>query len=84
MDVRQSGDPLNDPAKEPAALRSLLGRTNRDWWPNQLSLEILHQHGLSGNPMGDAFLPGRYAVHVAFTGFDQGSVAAMLPIEIIP
>ncbi|MDO8409577.1 MAG: catalase/peroxidase HPI [Phenylobacterium sp.] len=41
--------------KQPAALRSLLGRTNRDWWPNQLSLEILHQQGLHGDPMGDDF-----------------------------
>ncbi|GAA4815160.1 catalase/peroxidase HPI [Sphingosinicella ginsenosidimutans] len=54
MDAK-TGDPLNDPSKARAALRSLLGRTNRDWWPNQLSLEILHQHGLHGNPMGDDF-----------------------------
>jgi len=54
MDAKTSG-PLSDPAKEPAALRSLLGRGNRDWWPNQLSLEILHQHGLHGDPMGDGF-----------------------------
>ena len=47
--------PLSNPMKEPAALRTLLGRTNRDWWPNQLSLEILHQHGVSGDPMGDDF-----------------------------
>ena len=47
--------PLHDPRKEPAALRSLLGRTNRDWWPNQLSLDILHQHGRHGDPMGDDF-----------------------------
>jgi catalase-peroxidase len=33
----------------------LLGRTNRDWWPNHLSLDILHQKGISGNPMGDDF-----------------------------
>src|SRR3546814_11609801 len=26
-----------------------------DWWPNQLSLDILHQHGRSGNPLGDDF-----------------------------
>ena len=50
-----AGSPLSDPKKEPAALRSLLGRSNRDWWPNQLSLEILHQHGKSGDPMGDDF-----------------------------
>ncbi|WP_010185582.1 catalase/peroxidase HPI [Sphingomonas sp. PAMC 26605] len=55
MDAVTSGSPLSDPSKEPAALRSLLGRTNRDWWPNQLSLEILQQHGLSANPMGDDF-----------------------------
>lgn len=55
MDAITSGSPLSDPSKEPAALRSLLGRTNRDWWPNQLSLEILQQHGLSANPMGDDF-----------------------------
>jgi len=50
-----AGSPLSDPRKEPAALRSLLGRTNRDWWPNQLSLEILHQHGRSSDPMGPDF-----------------------------
>ncbi|MGK6357014.1 catalase/peroxidase HPI [Sphingomonas sp. DT-207] len=55
MDAPTTGSPLSDPQKEPAALRRLLGRTNRDWWPNQLSLEILHQHGLHGNPMGDDF-----------------------------
>ncbi|MGN6375182.1 MAG: catalase/peroxidase HPI [Sphingomonas sp.] len=54
MDAPTS-DPLSCPMKKPAALRSLLGRTNRDWWPNQLSLDILHQHGVSGNPMGDDF-----------------------------
>jgi len=55
MDAVTEGSPLSDPNKEPAALRSLLGRTNRDWWPNQLSLDILHQKGISGNPMGDDF-----------------------------
>ncbi|WP_296616415.1 catalase/peroxidase HPI [Sphingomonas sp.] len=55
MDAVTEGSPLSDPNKEPAALRSLLGRTNRDWWPNQLSLDILRQKGISGNPMGDDF-----------------------------
>ncbi len=27
------------------------GTTNRDWWPNQLNLKILHQHGARGNPL---------------------------------
>ena len=55
MDAVTEGSPLSDPNKEPAALRSLLGRTNRDWWPNHLSLDILHQKGISGNSMGDDF-----------------------------
>jgi catalase-peroxidase len=29
--------------------------TNRDWWPNQLNLRILHQNPPSSNPMGEAF-----------------------------
>ncbi|MBL8839495.1 MAG: catalase/peroxidase HPI [Alphaproteobacteria bacterium] len=31
------------------------GRSNRDWWPNQLNLSILHQHSTRSNPMGAAF-----------------------------
>ena len=27
-------------------------RTNRDWWPNQLNLRILHQHSALSNPLG--------------------------------
>ena len=28
------------------------GTTNRDWWPNQLDISILHQHDEKSNPMG--------------------------------
>ena len=50
MDAPTTGSPLSDPSKEPAALRRLLGRTNRDWWPEALSLEILTQGGVSPDP----------------------------------
>ena len=30
-------------------------RSNRDWWPNQLNLKILHQQAPATNPMGDDF-----------------------------
>ena len=30
-------------------------RSNRDWWPNQLNLQVLHQHSTLSNPMGGAF-----------------------------
>ena len=31
------------------------GTSNRDWWPNQLNLKILHQHSAKSNPMGSDF-----------------------------
>ena len=31
------------------------GVTNRDWWPNRLRLEILHQHSSMANPMDEDF-----------------------------
>ncbi|MDI9586396.1 MAG: catalase/peroxidase HPI [Acidobacteriota bacterium] len=31
------------------------GTSNRDWWPNQLDLGILHQHSSLSNPMGEGF-----------------------------
>ncbi len=34
---------------------SFAGRSNRDWWPNQLNLRILAQHSALTNPMGPAF-----------------------------
>jgi len=31
------------------------GTSNRDWWPNQLNLKILHQHSRKSNPMEENF-----------------------------
>ncbi|MBT0663605.1 catalase/peroxidase HPI [Geobacter pelophilus] len=31
------------------------GTSNRDWWPNQLKLNILHQHSTLSSPMGETF-----------------------------
>ncbi|MEH3157802.1 MAG: catalase/peroxidase HPI [Sphingomonas taxi] len=55
MDAITEGSPINDPKKQPAAMRRLLGQTAKDWWPESLSIDILHQKGVSGNPMGDDF-----------------------------
>ncbi|MCB1447986.1 MAG: catalase-peroxidase, partial [Rhizobiaceae bacterium] len=30
-------------------------RSNRDWWPNQINLKILHQHSSLSDPMGKDF-----------------------------
>jgi catalase-peroxidase len=32
-----------------------VGRTNRDWWPSRLRLELLHQHSAKSDPMGPGF-----------------------------
>jgi catalase-peroxidase len=72
-DGSDEGSPQSCPIKDPAALRRLLGRTNRDWWPNQLSLDILHQHGDQGNPMGADFDYGE-----AFKGIDYAALKADL------
>ncbi|GAA4877746.1 catalase/peroxidase HPI [Ferrimonas pelagia] len=49
------------------------GQTNKDWWPNQLKLEILHQHGEQSNPLDPNF---NYAD--AFNSLDLDEVKADL------
>jgi len=34
---------------------TLGAKSNRDWWPNQLNIKILHQHSALSNPMGAGF-----------------------------
>lgn len=38
-----------------ATTGSAKGTTNRDWWPNQLNVHILHQHSAPSNPLGGDF-----------------------------
>ena len=44
-------------------------RSNRDWWPDQLNLQILHQNPPQGNPLGKSF---NYAE--AFKSLDLNAV----------
>jgi catalase-peroxidase len=41
--------------KCPAMHATVVPRTNRDWWPNQLNIQVLHQNSTLSNPMGEAF-----------------------------
>jgi catalase-peroxidase len=41
--------------KCPVAHGSARGRSNRDWWPNQLNVKVLHQHSSLSSPMGETF-----------------------------
>ncbi|MGH6650074.1 MAG: catalase/peroxidase HPI [Sphingopyxis sp.] len=42
------------PVHQPGGVRALLGRTNKDWWPEMLATEILTPNG-SSNPLGADF-----------------------------
>ncbi len=44
--------PVTGKTRHPAAGG---GTSNRDWWPEQLNLRILHQRSARSNPMGEAF-----------------------------
>jgi catalase-peroxidase len=46
---------MSTEAKCPFLHTSNSGTSNRDWWPNQLRLEILRQHSRLSNPMGEDF-----------------------------
>jgi catalase-peroxidase len=47
-----SGSPAESKCPFPHSTRA---RGNRDWWPNQLNLQVLNQHAPQSNPMGKEF-----------------------------
>ena len=55
MDMKTGSIPGDGCPLGRSETRSLLGRTSRDWWPDSLQLEILHQGGVSPDPMGADF-----------------------------
>jgi catalase-peroxidase len=70
----EGANTMNEESKCPvtgATSRQVTGRgtSNRDWWPNQLNLKILHQHSTKSNPMGQDF---NYAKE--FKGLDLAAV----------
>ncbi len=62
------------PVMHGASLASTFGgRTNKDWWPNALKIEVLHQHGARTNPMDPDF-----DYREAVKGLDYDAVKADL------
>ena len=55
MDAKDNGTIQGCPFHGGATSNKSSGRTNRDWWPNALNLNILHQHDRKSNPMGEDF-----------------------------
>jgi catalase-peroxidase len=54
-DVTASVSESENPAIPSPTPKRTRPRTNKDWWPNQLDLSILHQHSPRSNPMGEDF-----------------------------
>jgi len=54
MDAK-TGEMSGCPFHGTGETRSLLGRTNRDWWPQAMQLDILKEGGKSANPYGEDF-----------------------------
>jgi len=46
---------MDNEAKCPFTSKAHSGTSNRDWWPNQLSLKVLHRNPPAGDPMGAQF-----------------------------
>ncbi|HXA04864.1 MAG TPA: hypothetical protein VNY30_08495, partial [Bryobacteraceae bacterium] len=59
----------NNPTQAKCPVAHGSGRSNRDWWPENLRLEGLNQHSPRSNPMGEAF---EYAE--AFKSLDLNAV----------
>ena len=53
--MTESNSESENPAISPPEPKASRPRTNRDWWPNQLDLQVLHQHSPRANPMDEDF-----------------------------
>jgi catalase-peroxidase len=53
--VSDTGSESENPVIPSPTPKPTRPRTNRDWWPNQLDLQVLQQHSPRANPMGDDF-----------------------------
>ena len=53
------------------------GRTNKDWWPNQLNLRILHQHSALSDPLGSDFDYGAAFKALDYAGVKRDLAALM-------
>ncbi|OLE25478.1 MAG: catalase/peroxidase HPI, partial [Actinobacteria bacterium 13_1_20CM_3_71_11] len=54
-DVADRGSESENPAIPAPTPKPTRPRTNQDWWPNQLNLQVLHQHSPRSDPMGEEF-----------------------------
>jgi catalase-peroxidase len=54
-DVSEHGSESESPAIPSPTPTPTRPRTNKDWWPDQVDLSVLHQHAGRGDPMGEDY-----------------------------
>jgi catalase-peroxidase len=69
MHVAERGSESENPAIPSPEPKRTRPRTNKDWWPDQLDLQVLNQHGPRATPMDDDF-----DYRKAFAGLDLAAV----------
>ena len=68
---------MNENNKCPVPHKAGGGTSNRDWWPNQLNLKILHQHSSLSNPLDNEFNYGEEFKKLDFTSLKKDLYALM-------
>ncbi|WP_414654882.1 catalase/peroxidase HPI [Intrasporangium sp.] len=53
--MSEHGSESENPVIEAPTPKARRPRTNQDWWPNQLNLQVLHQHAPDSNPLDEDF-----------------------------
>ncbi len=69
--VTDSGSESENPAIDAPEVKGTRPRTNKDWWPDQIDLQVLHQHARQISPMDEGFDYG-----AAFDTLDLSAVKA--------
>ena len=59
------------------------GRGNRDWWPEQLNLGMLHQQSAKSNPMGEGFDYARDFFHPNDRGHELWAEALWPSVQAV-
>ncbi|MGY6500870.1 MAG: catalase/peroxidase HPI [Acidimicrobiales bacterium] len=75
--MSETGSESENPALDAPTPKGTRPRTNRDWWPNQLDLNVLHQHSPRGNPMGPDFDYARELESLDYDALKSDMVAVM-------
>ena len=68
---------MSSESKCPFKKSSTEGTANRDWWPKQLRIDLLHQHSTQSNPMGSDFDYAREFKTLDFAGLKKDLAGLM-------